>query len=43
MALPVRRMVLYKHGVGFIERGMKITGKDPIKLSFKKNTMDDIL
>jgi hypothetical protein len=43
MALPVKRMVLYKHGVGFIERGMKITGKDPIKLSFKKNTMDDIL
>jgi len=43
MALPVRRMVLYKHGVGFIERGMKLTGKEPLKLSFKKSNMDDIL
>jgi len=43
MALPVRRMVLYKHGVGFIERGMKFTGREPLKLSFKKSNMDDIL
>jgi len=43
MALPVRRMVLYKHGVGFIERGMKLTGREPLKLSFKKSNMDDIL
>ena len=43
MTLPVRRMVLYKHGVGFIERAKKFKGKDPVKLSFKKNNMDDIL
>jgi hypothetical protein len=36
-------MVLYKHGVGFIERAKKFKGKDPLKLSFKKNNMDDIL
>jgi len=43
LTLPVRRMVLYKHGVGFIERAKKFKGKDPVKLSFKKNNMDDIL
>jgi hypothetical protein len=43
MSLPVKRMVLYKHGVGFIERGEAIPGNDPIKLNFKRDTMDDIL
>jgi hypothetical protein len=43
MSLPVKRMVLYKHGVGFIERGEVISGNDPIKLNFKRDTMDDIL
>ncbi len=43
MSLPVRRMVLYKHGVGFIERGKKFKGNEPIKLKFKKKEMDDIL
>ena len=43
MQLPVKRMVLYKHGVGFIERGHKFSGNDPLKLSFKRDEMDDIL
>ena len=43
MSLPVKRMVLYKHGVGFIERGLKIGNDDPLKLNFKMDTMDDIL
>jgi len=43
MSLPVKRMVLYKHGVGFIERGLKVVSDDPLKLNFKKDTMDDIL
>jgi len=43
MSLPVKRMVLYKHGVGFIERGLKIGNDEPLKLNFKKDTMDDIL
>jgi len=43
MTLPVKRMVLYKHGVGFIERGLKFSNDEPLKLNFKKDTMDDIL
>ena len=42
-ALPVKRMVLYKHGVGYIERTGKIKNKKEIKLSFKKELMNDIL
>jgi len=40
--LPVKRMVLYKHGVGFIERGGVAEG-GLVKLSFKRDEMDDIL
>jgi len=40
--LPVKRMVLYKHGVGFIERGGACEG-GVVKLSFKRDEMDDIL
>jgi hypothetical protein len=43
MTIPVKRMVLYKHGVGFIERGQKFDSDEPLKLNFKKDTMDDIL
>jgi len=43
MTIPVKRMVLYKHGVGFIERGQKFDSDEPMKLNFKKDTMDDIL
>ena len=42
-ALPVKRMVLYKHGVGYIERAGKIKNKKEVKLSFKKELMNDIL
>ena len=41
--LPVTRMVLYKHGVGFIERAGSFGSKDEIKLNFKRDEMDDIL
>ncbi len=40
--LPVKRMVLYKHGVGFIERGGVAEG-GLVKLSFKRDEMDDVL
>ncbi|MBM4248225.1 MAG: hypothetical protein FJ149_02090 [Euryarchaeota archaeon] len=40
--LPVKRMVLYKHGVGFIERGGACEG-GLVKLSFKRDEMDDVL
>lgn len=41
--VPVRRMVLYKHGVGYIERSGPFSTGDPMKLHFKKGEMDDIL
>jgi len=40
--LPVKRIVLYKHGVGFIERGGACDGGF-VKLSFKRDEMDDVL
>jgi hypothetical protein len=36
-------MVLYKHGVGYIERKGTIKDQKEIKLSFKKDMMNDIL
>ena len=46
--LPVKRMVLYKHGVGYVERKGKVgkgkVGKEKeLKLSFKKDMMNDLL
>ncbi|HLF05786.1 MAG TPA: hypothetical protein VI893_01195 [Thermoplasmata archaeon] len=40
--LPVRRMVLYKHGIGFFERRGPVEGGST-KLTFKRSEMDDIL
>ena len=36
-------MVLYKHGVGYIERMGKISDQKEIKMSFKKEYMNDLL
>ncbi|MEM3341906.1 MAG: hypothetical protein QW728_04365, partial [Thermoplasmata archaeon] len=41
--LPVRRMVLYKHGVGFVERKGTMEGSKEFKMSFKKEMMNDLL
>jgi len=41
--LPVSRIVLYKHGIGYIERKGKTGNQTRIKLSFKKDLMNDIL
>ncbi len=41
--LPVRRLVLYKHGVGYVERIGKVSNEREIKLSFKKDVMNDLL
>jgi len=43
MKLPVKSIVFYKHGVGFIERGAAFQGERSIELSFKKEEMDDVL
>lgn len=41
--LPVRRVVLYKHGVGYFERRGKVTGSDTLNLDFKARDMNDVL
>ena len=40
--LPVRQIVLYKHGVGFFTREGKLTGKS-LDLTFKHGDVNDIL
>ncbi len=40
--LPITRMILYKHGVGFFERRAQVQG-DEVSLSFRVEEMNDIL
>ncbi|GAB4212978.1 MAG: hypothetical protein OHK0022_49490 [Roseiflexaceae bacterium] len=40
--LPIRRMVLYKHGVGYFER-RGLTSGESLRLSFPLEAMDDVL
>ena len=41
--LPVRKVVLYKHGVGFFERSAEVDAGSAIRLRFKAEEMDDVL
>lgn len=41
--LPVRKVVLYKHGVGFFERSAEVSDGESIELQFKATEMDDVL
>ena len=41
--LPVRKVVLYKHGVGFFERSAEVSGGESVELQFKAAEMDDVL
>lgn len=41
--LPIRRVVLYKHGVGYFEREAGITGDQTVTLSFKQREVSDVL
>jgi hypothetical protein len=41
--LPIRRVVLYKHGVGFFERRGEVEGDTAFDLHFKEAEMDDVL
>ena len=41
--LPVRKVVLYKHGVGYFERSGVVTGRQDIDLHFKADQMNDLL
>ncbi|HWQ16184.1 MAG TPA: hypothetical protein VNL77_25510 [Roseiflexaceae bacterium] len=40
--LPIRRLVIYKHGVGYFERRGPLSGSS-LRLSFPREAMDDVL
>ena len=41
--LPIKKIVLYKHGVGYFERQDRISGDATIDLQFKAAEMNDVL
>ena len=41
--LPVRQVVLYKHGVGYFERAGELAPGETARLDFKAADMDDVL
>ncbi len=41
--LPVRQVVLYKHGVGYFERAGELKPGEVARLDFKPSEMDDVL
>ncbi len=41
--LPVRRVVLYKHGVGYFERSGELGPGESARLDFKASEMNDVL
>ncbi|MCS6864952.1 MAG: hypothetical protein RMJ56_06180 [Gemmataceae bacterium] len=41
--LPIRRVVLYKHGVGYFERETQVVGDQSFSLSFKQREVSDVL
>src|SRR5262245_36948986 len=42
-SLPIRRVVLYKHGVGYFEREAGVEGDQALALSFKQREVSDVL
>ncbi len=43
MALPITRVVLYKHGVGYFEREGSVDGDATLSLTFKQSEVSDVL
>ena len=41
--LPITRVVMFKHGVGYFQRTGRIEGNELIELSFKASQMNDVL
>lgn len=41
--IPVRRVVLYKNGVGYVERSGEVSAQGPISLTFRADEMTDVL
>src|ERR671927_1519434 len=42
-ALPITRVVLYKHGVGYFEREGAVDGDAALALTFKQAEVSDVL
>ncbi|WP_129633610.1 hypothetical protein [Candidatus Oscillochloris fontis] len=42
MSLPISRITIYKHGVGYFERRGPLTGES-LRLTFAREAMDDVL
>src|SRR5216683_259693 len=43
MPLPISRVVLYKHGVGYFEREGKVVGDATLSLTFRQADVSDVL
>ncbi len=41
--LPIRRVVLYKNGVGYFEHTGRVTGSEPVTIDFTSSQLDDVL
>ncbi|WP_165226631.1 hypothetical protein [Aquisphaera insulae] len=41
--MPITRVVLYKHGVGYFEREGKVHGEESVALAFRKEEVSDVL
>ncbi|MCC6745269.1 MAG: hypothetical protein IT175_15520, partial [Acidobacteria bacterium] len=41
--LRIRKVVLYKHGVGFFEREGRVDGSTELELAFKTADISDVL
>src|SRR5450755_1110240 len=41
--MPVKQVVLYKHGIGFFEREGVVPAGDEMRLDFQNNDMNDVL
>src|ERR1041385_8624547 len=41
--LPVKQIVLYKHGVGFFERSGRLSAGESARLDFNASEMNDVL
>jgi len=41
--LPIRKVVLYKHGVGYFEREGDVDGDEAVEFQFKSDEMNDVL
>ena len=41
--LPVRRVVLYKNGVGYFEHTGRVTGNQELKIDFTSSQLNDVL